>query len=273
MMQKAVFFPLIFCVLLAEAQITKVEHFFISSPQAEKYFKLFNEQLGLPVVWNYQVWTGFASGGVTLGNVAFEFVYYDGVKDTRFDGIALEPKQSVQEFVKDLKRLNIPHDSISVNSTINQNGNLVGWDNLGLIGVLPSEANLFICDYKQRDRIADGRRKSMGELNKKGGGPLGVIALKEFVIHTTDIDTHKTMMAKLPGVISQTEHLFSFNEGPSIRLVASEKNGIERIVVRVKSLEQAKKHLQSINLLGTVHVNSVYMDKIAMEGLDIELVE
>ena len=273
MRQKAVFFPFLFFVLLAEAQITKVEHFFISSPQAEKYYKLSNEQLGLPVVWNYQVWTGFASGGVTLGNVAFEFVYYDRVKDTRFDGIALEPKQSVQEFVKDLKRLSISHDSISVNSTINQNGNLVGWDNLGLIGVLPNEANLFICDYKQRDRVAEGRGKSIQALKDKEGGPLGVIALKEFVIHTTDIDTHKTRMAKLPGVMSSHDNLFSFSDGPSIRLIASDKNAFEKIVIKVKSLEQAKKHLQSINLLGTVHANSVYMDKGAMEGLVIELVE
>ncbi len=38
----------------ADAQITKIEHFFASSPQAEKLFHFFSKDLGLPVVWNFK---------------------------------------------------------------------------------------------------------------------------------------------------------------------------------------------------------------------------
>ena len=272
-MYKLVFLTLLFFTIRLEAQITKVEHFYMSSPQAEKYFKLFKDQLGLPVVWDYKEWGGFSSGGVTLGNVVFEFVWYDGVKQTKFEGIALEPKQPVQTFIKDLDKLGIAHDSISVNSKMNASGNLVGWDNLSLYGVLPSEAGLFICDYKQRDMIARGRAQAIAALQEANGGPLGVIAMKEFVILTTDIDAYKSSIAKLPGVTSQKENLFSFSEGPAIRLSPSERNIIEKIVIQVKSIEQAKNYLKSINLLGKVDSNSVYLDELAMDGLKIELVE
>jgi len=47
---------------ICKAQITKIEHFFASSPQAEKLFQFFSKDLGLPVVWNFQTWTDFSSG-------------------------------------------------------------------------------------------------------------------------------------------------------------------------------------------------------------------
>ena len=59
---------------IGQAQVTKIEHFFASSPKPEKLFQFFSKELELPVLWDYQSWGDFASGGVTLGNVAFELV-------------------------------------------------------------------------------------------------------------------------------------------------------------------------------------------------------
>lgn len=50
------------------------------------------EQLELPQVWAYQSWGEFASGGVSLGNVAFELVWRQvpagEMLSTAFAGIA-----------------------------------------------------------------------------------------------------------------------------------------------------------------------------------------
>lgn len=84
----------------ATSQVNKIEHFFASSPKAEKLFQFFSQELELPVMWKYQSWGDFASGGVTLGNVAFELVTYKGADTTSFHGIALEPLHSMEEISK-----------------------------------------------------------------------------------------------------------------------------------------------------------------------------
>lgn len=88
-----------------------------------------------------------------MGNVVFEFVSFEGVKGSRFDGIALEPTQHMEQFIKQLDQLAIPHDSVQNNTHVNKDGVLIGWANVGLPSILPKEANLFVCDYKQREMV------------------------------------------------------------------------------------------------------------------------
>lgn len=95
-----------------------MEHFYLISVNADSLFRLFNAKLGMPVVWDYQTWGEFSSGGVSLGNVVFEFVNYQGVTKTKFEGIALEPKQSVEEFIKILDVNEVSHDTIEANTYV-----------------------------------------------------------------------------------------------------------------------------------------------------------
>jgi hypothetical protein len=261
-----------FCIK-ADAQITKIEHFFASSPQAEKLFHFFSKDLGLPVVWNFQTWTDFSSGGVTLGNVAFELVNYKGVNKTWFDGIALEPRQPVEEFIKDIDRNRIVHDTIQHNTWINDKGVFVGWSNLGLMNVLPVESNLFICDYKAREAVLSGRNKAGDKLKQLNGGALGIISMKEIIIGTTDYKKHKRELQKLPGIKKKSKGLFVFSEGPDIRLRPASINGNQKIIVHVKSLPAAKEFLQKKNWLGEVNRKSIFISPQVIEGLKIELVE
>ncbi len=195
---------------MCNAQITKIEHFFASSPQAEMLFHFFSKDLGLPVVWNFQTWTDFSSGGVTLGNVAFELVNYKGVNKTWFDGFALEPRQPVEKFINDLDRSGIGHDTIQANTWTNDKGVFVGWSNLGLMNVLPDESNLFICDYKAREAVLSGRNKAADKLQQLYGGALGIISMKEIVICTTGYMQHRKELQKLPGIKKKSDGLFVF---------------------------------------------------------------
>jgi hypothetical protein len=272
-MKKLILLPLILLALHSSAQITKIEHFFVSSPTAEKLFNFFRDQFRLPVIWNYQQWTGFASGGLSLGNVAFEFVVYEGITETKFAGIALEPKQHLEEFIIELDKKLIGHDSIQNNTYVNTSGVLVGWSNLGLPGLLPAEANLFICDYKNREGILNNRKKGSDSLQLIQGGPLGIIGLKEIVISSSDLEKHAKELSKLPGIRKDNHHLFSFEAGPSIRLEKSTKSGINKIIIQVKSLGNAKKFLRAQQLLGKVEARSIYLNDLHIDGLQVELVE
>ena len=88
--------------------VAKVEHFFASAPDAEKLFLFFRDTLQLPQVWAYQTWGELASGGVSLGNVAFELVWWQvpagETLSTAFAGIAFEPVGPTDAAVAELDR-------------------------------------------------------------------------------------------------------------------------------------------------------------------------
>ncbi len=265
------------CILLfsisVNAQVTKVEHFFAGSPKAEAIFNFFKNELGLPVVWDFLAWGGFSSGGVSLGNVAFELATYDGVTKTQFEGIALEPRQSVEEFILQLDRAQVSHDTIEPHTFVMSNGKIAGWSNLGLRNLLPDTVGFFICDYKSRERVFLNRKEASDSLANRHGGPLGVVLLKEIVVGCKNVSMHATELAKLPGIKKRSDTLFGFQEGPSLRLQTSSMEGIEKIVIKVHSLAMAKQYLKSHNLLGTSSGHGVVLDSKAIDGLLVELVE
>jgi hypothetical protein len=257
-----------------EAQVKKIEHFFASSPKAEKLFQFFSQELELPVVWKYQSWGDFASGGVTLGNVAFELVTFKGADTTSFNGIALEPVHPMEEFEKELDRLGIAHDTIDNSNVFKDSTGVVnGWSLFTPKDLLPNEANLFVCDYKKKQRVADSRKKAADKLKEINGGGLGVLYLKEIVVSTTNFKKYDEQFAKLPGITKQQSGVFSFSEGPGLRLQQDAKNFIPKIVIVVKSLKNARAFLESKKLLGKVNANSIFILPETMDGLQIELVE
>ncbi len=272
-MRKFILFGLVILSNSLKAQINKVDHFLASSPKAEILFNLFKNKLQLPVDWDYKSWGDFSSGAVTLGNVAFEFVYYKGVIKTTFDGIGLEPKQSVEEIKNILDEAKVMHDTIEPNTYVNSNGKISGWSNMTLKNLVPDEAALFICDYKEREKIALYRKKSSDSLNYINGGPLGIMFLKEIVIGSTNLSLHKNELAKLPGIKANQGNLFTFKEGPSIKLTNSNINGFEKIVIKVYSVENTKKYLIAKNLLENSTNDSVFINTNATDGLIIELTD
>ncbi len=257
----------------SNAQINKIDHFFVSSPNAEKLFKLFKEDLGLPASWDYKNWGSFSSGAITLGNVAFEFVLFDSLTATKFDAIALEPRQSVEELIPLLDSNRIAHDSIEYNTYTKKDGSTGGWSTLNLRNLLPEEAGIFICDYKDREELASAKRRDSTELANRKGGPLGIILLKEIVVTSPDVNNYKMKLIKLPGISNNTPDVFTFNVGSSIRLVSSDTSKIEKIVILVHSLASTKKYLRSRNLLGKYSKSGIYMNSNEINGLLIEFVE
>ncbi|MEP7255866.1 MAG: hypothetical protein ABI666_08805 [Ferruginibacter sp.] len=271
-MKKYFLFAALFFSTSLYAQVNRVDHFFVSSPKAEQLFKLFRDELGLPVAWDYKDWGGFSSGAVALGNVSFEFVSFDSVKETKFDAIALEAHEPVEEFILVLDARKITHDTIEYSTYTKKDGSTGGWATLNLPKLLPEGAGLFICDYKERNSVVIANTRDSAELKKRKGGPLGVTALKEFVIASPDPASNKKELSKIPGIINNQTDLYSFSRGPSIRLIRSAHSRFEKIVIHVNSLTAAKEYLQSHKLLGSSSANSIYINPQAIEGLTVELV-
>ena len=256
--------------------VTKVEHFYLVSDDAETLYRFFRDEFQLPVVWAFNSYGDFASGGLTLGNVALEFVSEKGERrttGTEFKGIALEPAGDADAAVAELKRRGILHGELEADTLIENGQARVGWVTVDL-KIPPAGAYIFLCDYKQRDEVAGRRRRASNELAARGGGPLGITSVREITIGVTSVDDASGKWRKLLDWEPKgAEPVFAFGDGPKVRLVEAEKEGIQRIVVGVKSTQQAMQFLTDRGTLGEATQGQIVIRPAAVGGLKIVLVE
>ena len=132
--------------------ITKVEHFFLVSNDTERLFRFFKNEFQLPLLWPFQSYGDFASGGLSLGNVVMEFLSVKGSNGAEagaeFKGIAFEPVADSDGAVVELNNRSIPHSEPQPYKFTQDGQERVGWVTIKLEGLPPSNANIFICDYK-----------------------------------------------------------------------------------------------------------------------------
>jgi hypothetical protein len=256
----------------ATAQINKVGYFYVNSPNAKKLYTFFKDNFGLPTEWDFQNFDiagygRFECGGLSLGNVTLEFVK-DSTK-TLFFGIELEPIQSAQQMLPVLKKAYVKHDSVKNAMFSNKD---TGWSVLNLKGILP-EVHLFIVDYKSRQPLLEGRKRAADSLQKGQGGSLGIQRVEEILVGCNNVQECRSELSKIPGIRSERGNLFRFDHGPAIRLTAADKSGVQRVVIKVSSIEAAKKFLQQKSILGSATKSKVAINPVVADGLLIELVD
>jgi hypothetical protein len=259
-----------------------VDHFFAYSSEPEPLFKFFRDILGLPQAWDFKSYGDFASGGVWMGNVQLEVVTWKpptGEKlPTEFKGIAFEPAAYTDSLIEELDRRSIKHDKPDPTMIKDKNGHdVVGWINTGIDGpngIPPSNISIFVYDSTSKEDKAAQTEKSVAALQKAQGGSLGLVAVKELAIGVVDL---KTARAKWQMLLDRPDqrsgNLYRFNYGPAIRLFAAPTDGFKRIVLQVRSLRQAREFLAQRMLRKKSKDNKVYIDPIAVGGLEIILEE
>ena len=257
---------------------TKVEHFFATSAHAEELFHFFRDTLELPQVWPYQTFGGFASGGITLGNVVFELVKFapaeGDVLATEFAGIALEPVGTTDALLLELKQRGIPHAPPDSTTFRTDSGFEVGWVNTVVPGILPEGIMFFFCDYLARDQVTEGRRSASEALAAKGGGPLGVLAVHEIVVTTGGSNKAFEVLRSVAGPPARDHaNVFPFASGPALRLQDAGARAVEEVIVQVQSLDRARQFLGRRGMLGASTAASVTIAPAAIKGLQIRLVE
>jgi catechol 2,3-dioxygenase-like lactoylglutathione lyase family enzyme len=267
--------------LRAEEQplVTRVEHFFIVSDQAQSLFTFFKDTFQLPEVWPFFDHGPFSSGGLGLGNVVLEFVSFPNADNTplktEFRGIALEPPTSGDVTAAELTRRNIPHSDVKYyKSQVPGRQISAKWSSVGLSGFPPTSADIFFCDYKDRQTVASGRREASHELALRMGGPLGIVGVGEITVGVQDLEEARNKWSALLAPSPQISgDVFVFNSGPRIRLVRAESPGIQAIVLKVRSLDQAAKFLGERGLLAKDDSGRMAISPAAIEGLSLGLID
>jgi len=260
-----------FNAIKIKAQINQIDHIYAVAPIPDKSFFFFTKELGLPVVWDSKVNGQYASFSVWLGNVYLEFVSEDSTKNAQFEGIGLEPLQSIKDILPVLDENKVSHRNPEEG---------IGWTAIDLLNIFPPEIDFYIIDYNNKKRTDLNRSVANDSLENIKGGPLGVMFLKEIVIASNNFSTCKAALNRIPGIKTSGDDLFSFNKGPSIKLVnytndatQSSDTGIIKIVIRVRSVDTAMHYLGSKKILGKSSKDSVYIDPASVNGLLVELVD
>lgn len=260
----------------ASAQVDKIEHFYIRSPQSEKLYHFFKANFQLPVIAEYQDVPGatFEAGALSLGNVVLEIAKFEDETRTMFEGIGLQPQGSAENAVKRLDAAGVVHDSIqSLSITLNKGEWDIPFKIFGIHNMLPEKVNLFYCDYIDRKEIYKNRKDASDSLALLQGGPLGIIGVKDIVVGCNKVAAYSDKLSKLPGIKKEANNRFTFESGPSIQLINSNNAGFEKIIITINSLANAKSYLQAKKILGRATKSSVFIDPQAIDGLTIELVE
>jgi hypothetical protein len=251
----------------------------VVSDQAQSLFTYFKDEFRLPEVWPFYQHGTFASGGLSLGNAVLEFVSFPKEshqpKKTEFRGIAFEPKADADATVAELTRRNILHTDVrSYKSQIPGRQILAEWSSVGLTDFPPTTADVFFCDYKDRQAVAQGRRAASRELAMRTGGPLGIVAVAEITVGVQDLeDARNKWTALLKPSPQISDDAFVFNTGPRIHLVHVESPGIQGIVLSVRSIGEAEKFLKERQLLAKDDAGRMAISPAAIEGLTIRLVD
>lgn len=257
--------------------IRQVDHVLVESSDPATLFQFFADTLQLPVAWPMADYSGFASGGVWAGNANIEVLRSaDPAKRARarFIGLALEPFR-LEDCLAALRIRGIPYDPPEPYiSKLPDGSEGTLWTNVPLPRVSRRDLSVFLCEYSPAFLHAEIRRNQLGgQLVLRKGGPLGIKSVKEIVLGSTDPPGDKSEWQKiLVTPAGPSAMCWQVGNGPAIHLNPGSTDRIQRIVLKVDSLKQAKDFLAEKGLLGKASAEEISIDPSRIQGLSIRLV-
>jgi hypothetical protein len=258
--------------------VTRVDHVYVASDQAQALFNFFKDTFQLPESWPFRDAETHTSGGLWLGNTVLEFLSAHGgdkpVK-TEFRGIAFEPTGGADETVAELTKRDIAHAEVENRMRKGSDGQTrVVWSIVHLKNFPPIEADVFFVDYKHRKSVAARYQALDEELTARNRGPLGIVSAAEITVGVQDLDEARRKWSVLVAPSPLTsDDAFVFDSGPRIRLVQAESPGIQGIVLKVRSLDRTAKFMEKCGLLAKDDSGGIAISPAAIGGLSIRLID
>ena len=269
---------------VASQPIRQIDHIMIRTGEPRELFAFFADTLQLPVAWPItSPRPGVMTGGVGFGNVNVEAIQVPGQTDPRprLVGFALEPA-ALDEGVIELNRRGLTSgERRPLVATGPDGSKRTLWTNVTLRQFSDSDSaadatiHIFLSEYSPTYVDVDERRARLrAPLVNTGGGPLGVVDIKEVVIGAVDVEMARRLWQRLlDPTPPAASHTWQIGSGPAVRLVPANENRLQALFIRVASLERAKAFLREKQLLGGDTAGEVTIDPSRIGGLDLRLVE
>jgi hypothetical protein len=275
--------------------VRQVDHIVIrvdSAADTQALWSLFSEKLKLPIAWPPGDYGDFFSGGVSVGNVNLEFAYLSSRWEeshatppfhtrAQLYGFGLEPTP-LTVALSELERRGLHYGPPQPYQIKGRDGSTKTlWTQVDLPDV-SRQMNVFLCEYNpiiwqmsdppHRD-IDEARRALRDALRERDGGPAGIVSVKEILIGASDYKATSRRWLALLGPTA-AELAWQPGGGPAIRFAPAPADGIQSIVIRVASLEGARRFLQANGLLGqSTKTTTIAMDPNKLMGINVQLVE
>jgi hypothetical protein len=274
----------------APPPIRQVDHVMIKAEDPARHYALFTKTLELPVAGPLTTFPGgFTSGGLGVGEVNIEVIRFGEPRgprpgkttESRLVGIALEPTP-LADCLAELDKRSVTYGDIRPYVSAERDGSKkLLWTNVTLRQFSDAgpfaEAGMhvFLCEYNPSfHNVAERRKVLRGQMAATKGGPLGVEAVEEIRIGTTELLQATSRWQRLleptppsaPGV-------WPLGSGPAVRLSRANENTIQGLVIRVTSLAKARAFLRENGLLGTDSEQEATIDPSKIEALNVRLVE
>jgi catechol 2,3-dioxygenase-like lactoylglutathione lyase family enzyme len=268
----------------ASQPIRQIDHIMIRTGAPQELYGFFTETLKLPVAWPItSPRAGVVTGGVGFGNVNVEAIQFPGQTETRprLMGFAFEPA-GLDESLSELNRRGItagerrPLIAVGPDGTRN-----TLWTNVTLSQFSDADdpanatVHIFLSEYNPAYLNVDERQSRLRkQLVERGGGPLGVVDVKEVIIGARDLEKARSLWQRLlDPARSATPNTWQIGNGPAVRLASATEDRVQTLVIRVASLDRAKAFLRDNQLLGAESDGHLAIDPPKVGGLDIRLVD
>ncbi len=242
----------------------------------DSVFLLFRDVLQLPLVYGSLSKPGNESdrlyAGFSVGNAYLEpcgpyssDAPFSSNQVARFHGLTFSPATSLVEDSQELTRRRISHGPIVGGGSLPR---FVYFDDTWLTGKL-----LAVSIWEVKDKTDRVNLEFLGSsLQEAKGGALGVKRIDEVRIGCPG-DANREQWSHFLTPARQEGDAWLFGNGAALRLVPSQANQIESIVLKVKSLEQARTAAAQRDLLGKATVDGIELNRAKTLGLRILLKE
>jgi hypothetical protein len=256
--------------------VRQFDHILVVSSEAKELFALLSDTFQFPVAWPMSDYGGFASGGVAMGNVNLEIIKDSepaaGAVKSRWTGFALEP-EPLRISLAELDARGIRHGAPAPFKSRMPDGSFATrWTTVALPTVSSDTCQVFLCQFE--GDLPARRLRLLKQLRARDGGPLAVHSIREIVCGARDVKRTQTHWQQLlrPAEAS-SPGVWPVGAGPAIGLIEADRDGIQALVVNVKSLERARRFLKARDLLGTDQPDALTVAGSQLQGLNITLVE
>ena len=268
----------------APSIVRRVDHIMIRAANPRELYAFFTETMQLPVAWPLtSPREGVVTGGVGVGNVNLEAIQFPGQTEQqpRLLGFAFEPL-SLDESLRQLTRRGLAAGVRREIVGTRPNGSRgVLWTNVTLQQFSDSDdpahgmVHVFLSEYSPAYVDVGQRRERLRkELVANGGGPLGIVDLKEIVIAVKDLEAARRIWDRLlQPVPSPVVNTWQVGDGPAIRLIAAPQDRMQSLIFRVASLDRANAFLRDHRLLGAETDGMLTIDPSRLWGVELRLVD
>jgi hypothetical protein len=264
-----------------ETPVRRIDHIMIRTGDPNGLYAFLTEFLRLPVAWPLASRSGVTSGGVGFGNVTVEAITFPNQASpkARLVGFGFEPAplaSALAELRLKGVRYNAPRPFYA---TREDGSRQLLWTNVTLTDFSDADrptnasVHIFLSEYSpDYVNVVERAERLRRELTSGDGGLLGVRSVEEVVIGTTDLSAATKVWERFLGpAATATSPLWQVGDGPAIRLVASNENALQRLVVRVSSLQRARAILHERNML-RADARGIAIEVPVLDGVRLDLI-